>query len=380
MPGPNYLERALTFIREWRAVTTIRVETTLRLATRHPWDVLAVVFYTPDRLQHFFWSYLDPAGPKYGAPEAATIRAEVQESFRRLDEGVGAILDAAGDDGVAIVISDHGFGASPTHAVQVNRWLAAEGLLAVRPFSRLRRRIVRRLPRRFRQRWNRIDTILIRRDQSRAWCEFLETRAAGIWLHVAGRYPLGIVAPGAEYASVREHIRRGLLALRDPAGEPAFVAVEPREVLYQGAATEDAPDLVGIVAPKFAIRVACLKRDFNVPGLFAPYTDFGFSGAHEPLGLYVMAGSQVRQAADEGPEARIEDIAPTVLGLLGLPVPSGLDGRVMTAALDGAFLAANPPREGPPAEGPEGAGGPGWQTAEDEQHVEEQLRALGYVE
>ena len=42
------------------------------------------------------------------------------------------------------------------------------------------------------------------------------------------------------------------------------------------------------------------------------------------------------------PEARIEDVVPTLLYAAGLPVARDLDGRVLVGAFDAAFLAANP--------------------------------------
>jgi hypothetical protein len=42
--------------------------------------------------------------------------------------------------------------------------------------------------------------------------------------------------------------------------------------------------------------------------------------------------------------ARITDVAPTILHLLGLPVPEGFDGKVLTEALEPEVLKANPIR------------------------------------
>ena len=44
------------------------------------------------------------------------------------------------------------------------------------------------------------------------------------------------------------------------------------------------------------------------------------------------------------------DLTPTVLYLLGEPVPEGLDGQPMTPVIDPAFLEANPLQHGPPLE------------------------------
>jgi arylsulfatase A-like enzyme len=41
-------------------------------------------------------------------------------------------------------------------------------------------------------------------------------------------------------------------------------------------------------------------------------------------------------------DAKIVDVAPTVLYLMGLPVPEDMDGRVLTEAIDEDYIATNP--------------------------------------
>ena len=89
-------------------------------------------------------------------------------------------------------------------------------------------------------------------------------------------------------------------------------------------------------------------------------------------------GKNVRSGAGiEG--AHIDDIARTVIHLIGLPVSDELTGEVLEDLLDPAFLAAHPVRTVPTYEaGPRriqlNVGG----SAQDEDMLEN-LRALGYV-
>ena len=60
------------------------------LLERYPdLDFLMAVFVAPDRLQHAFWKYLDPANPAYGLTKAALFRGAVEECYSRLDQLVG---------------------------------------------------------------------------------------------------------------------------------------------------------------------------------------------------------------------------------------------------------------------------------------------------
>jgi arylsulfatase A-like enzyme len=76
----------------------------------------------------------------------------------------------------------------------------------------------------------------------------------------------------------------------------------------------------------------------------------------------------------------ITDLAPTLLYLLGCPVPSHLDGRVLVEAVNEPFREAHPRRWQDAEEVP----GPGaWQkeyTSEESRAIEERLRELGYIE
>jgi predicted AlkP superfamily phosphohydrolase/phosphomutase len=60
--------------------------------------------------------------------------------------------------------------------------------------------------------------------------------------------------------------------------------------------------------------------------------DFLFSGTHRPEGILMAAGPDVK-AGERVSEASVCDIAPTLLRLLGLPVPEWMDGRVLQELL-----------------------------------------------
>jgi arylsulfatase A-like enzyme len=67
--------------------------------------------------------------------------------------------------------------------------------------------------------------------------------------------------------------------------------------------------------------------------------------AHDPAGVWVALGGPVRRGV-AGADAVGYDFAPTVLYLLGYPVPAGLRGQVRTDLLEPAFVAAHPVRTG----------------------------------
>jgi len=67
------------------------------------------------------------------------------------------------------------------------------------------------------------------------------------------------------------------------------------------------------------------------------------SASHEaaPAGLLMVLGEGIRPAVTLG-GASVLDVAPTLLYLLGLPVPRDMEGRVLTEMLDPAFAREHP--------------------------------------
>ncbi len=113
---------------------------------------------------------------------------------------------------------------------------------------------------------------------------------------------------------------------------------------------------------------------------------------HDLVGVFLAAGPGLGHG--EIPTVSLYDIAPTLLDLLGLPVPDDMPGKVLEAAFSRDFAAAHPivrvpsyeslegtraaSRQAPPGtagsgERPRAPGG----TADEE--IVEQLKSLGYV-
>jgi hypothetical protein len=96
---------------------------------------------------------------------------------------------------------------------------------------------------------------------------------------------------------------------------------------------------------------------------------------HEREGVFFVWGNRVKSIGDVGTK-NIEDIAPTTLYLLGLPVAADMDGRVIFDVFQDDFVSRNPElvipdygeirRDFVAVE-------------EDTESFEKKLRSLGYV-
>jgi predicted AlkP superfamily phosphohydrolase/phosphomutase len=91
-------------------------------------------------------------------------------------------------------------------------------------------------------------------------------------------------------------------------------------------------------AEKYAGRFDELWASAEEEGVVA----VGQSGAHTLHGILIAAGGPIRQGVET--EAHLYDIAPTVLALLGLPVPEDMPGRVLEDIIEPEFLERYPIR------------------------------------
>jgi predicted AlkP superfamily phosphohydrolase/phosphomutase len=109
------------------------------------------------------------------------------------------------------------------------------------------------------------------------------------------------------------------------------------------------------------------------------HQDYYSQHRHGPPGIFVAAGGPLRRSVGLDSTASIYDVFPTVLYLLGLPIPEDAPGRLLESAIEPGALAASPPRRIGTYEGR----WPALFTTDPGSGLEaeelEKLRALGYL-
>ncbi|MCH8853963.1 MAG: hypothetical protein IID41_15130 [Planctomycetes bacterium] len=126
-----------------------------------------------------------------------------------------------------------------------------------------------------------------------------------------------------------EEIAERLLALtvRDPAGREIhpFEAVHKPEILYNcdRSQYEWLPDLMLVPQPGLAV---VRKIRGGKPVIWSSFSRL--EGTHRMEGIFAAAGNHIRPTTTI--KANMADIAPTLLASLGLPIPSDMEGRVLT--------------------------------------------------
>ena len=156
-------------------------------------------------------------------------------------------------------------------------------------------------------------------DRSLAWFA-LDADGPFVSVHnsLRGREPQGSVDLGKEYEAVRKELVESLSGLSDPdSGEPMIERVYRREEIYSGECYAQAADLVAMPHRGYDLK-GSIKKDV--------LTDRGpINGAHtyDDAMLYIQ-GQEIGKE-----EVAIVDVMPTILQLMGVPIPEDVDGEVL---------------------------------------------------
>ena len=141
-----------------------------------------------------------------------------------------------------------------------------------------------------------------------------------IYLNTKDRFVNGTVEAGKQYQQIRSRIITELKELRSPrTGEKVLKDALKREDVYWGPFVTLAPDIILVPDRYFINVVAHSGTVFN---------DEAIANDHALEGILLAYGPAIKQGL-RITDAKIYDIAPTILHMFGLPVPKDMDGRVL---------------------------------------------------
>ena len=401
-----------------------RVKAAEYLLQKYPWDFFMLVFPETDTVSHGLWSAFDPTHHEHDPAQAAKFRDGILGIYQHIDDLLARLLDSVTastfaplrvnsakqsptrDLGVAssqkpllamtdvtiLLMSDHGHG--PVRSfLYVNNLLAQRGFLKFKPIiasqlkraafqlgltprfvynimlalglGKLRRTLDKRRGGRglLKQFFLSFSDV----DWSRT-CAYSIGYIGEVHINLRGREPQGIVEPGKEYERVRDDVINSLRELRLPNGTPLVEHIWKKEEIYHGAHLTNAPDILFL--PRNLETIAF--GDFEFGSNKVIERSFGVSSSHRMNGIFIASGAGIKNAG-EFRGAQLIDLAPTILHLMGLPVPTDMDGRVLTEALADARIVEYGGTSKASATTTEGY------SEEEEKEVIERLADLGYI-
>jgi predicted AlkP superfamily phosphohydrolase/phosphomutase len=383
------------------------LKTILFLMKRCPWDLFFFDLMATDRLQHELWHVWDlthRAAHRH-KEKLKALRPSLIRFWQRLDQGIGEIEAGLPRDTAFLLVSDHGFGPIDQY-VNLNVWLLEQGYIALEDSFYVKQKhwfyqrgitpawiygLMTKLGlgnhrvSRFR---GKQDSTLDRLAESiflsRRHIDWSRTRAYAqgnfgqIFLNVKGRQPNGCVAAEDVYPLLQE-LKAALQQIPHPeTEEPLIKQVYEREELYHGPHAALAPDLT-VVLTDWRYRTIGL-HDFTTNQVISPA--FGPTGDHRLEGILIASGPAF-STGGQSENASLLDVAPTVLHLLGIPIPDDMDGRVLTEllALDPLEKASMPVLASALATANATPTAPinSSYTAEDDAAIQQRLADLGYI-
>ncbi len=265
-----------------------------QLFKREKWDLFFMQAHCPDFAYHVFATRLDPLTCPDEEVRKTFERAEVG-FYQSLDRMIGRIVEAAGEEALVIIVSDHGAKAT-THPFDVGRVLEEAGLLV---YKDRERRIVD---------WSQTKAV--------------PQRAAYIYVNLKGRDPDGIVEP-EEYDEVRDKIIEALYNYTDPktGKKPVVLALKREDARIMGLYGDGVGDVVYAVSPLFMAQ-------------HGPHLTTAEYGIGSMKGLLIMSGPGIRKGVVLKRNVWLTDIVPTVCYLMELPVPQHCEGAIIYQALE----------------------------------------------
>lgn len=337
----EYVESHLEQIHQFRDVF-------FSILDDHELDFSISVFQNTDSMAHWMWKYIDENHPDHEPGYEDCLRKVYMEMDQIL-EGIRSRMD---EDDFLIVMSDHGHGRVKKN-LYLNNLLAEEGLLKFErtPGTYFRRALFRMgitldLAHHLIQRLGlkgvvrsaamkneedgkslltRLKDLIFLSDRDVDWDR---TRA-----YVKGNFGQVFLNQNLdedEREQTIDEVKQLFYSVEDPeTGEQIIEEIRTKEEMYDGDNLDSAPDLLFLS-----------KNLEYMPGR---HFEFGSrkivkssplrTGHHKMEGIFFVEGPGIKQG--EKIETRsIMDVAPTVLHMLGIPVPEDMDGEPVEEAYE----------------------------------------------
>jgi len=272
---------------------------------------------------------------------------ELRMHYQKFDQLIRDVTEGLDENDVLIVCSDHGFRKIQKN-FYINIWLEEGGLLHFKsePIlgrlgiraesfqkvlvkaglkdliwkikrSKLVETVLRLMP---------SEDFLSNIDWSTTRAYYIGNDGGAIFANVKGREPAGIVERGREYEELTGEIAKKALEITDPLNVEKVIRRSYRGCDAYIGNLDDAPDILLVENEGYRVtggynRERALLEDVKVR-----------PGDHSTAGILFMLGSCI-QTGHRIVDATVQDITPTILHLLGIPIPVHIDGKPLVSCL-----------------------------------------------
>ena len=337
-------------IADWRDILIDRIRTKTAMSReifeREPWDLFMTVYADPHDIGHMFWHMHDAHHLGHDAKWVARYGDPVKEVYVELDRAIGEWVKLAGNHSHLAVFAAPGMGPSYSANGALDELLSRIERLCDGERSgpnlsySLKQAYQRFVPNSLRgmlpirQMLKGIAASLGKEEQQpglshRKFFPIPHNQNAGaIRFNVKGRESYGLVEPGPQLSALRRRVIEELCrTINQESGKPVVEKIIRTDQQYQGPQAHMLPDLLVI-----------WNRDASIQRLASPSIgkikvppSSMRTGDHTPNAVFMvrtMSGSSSGKLAGS---SRVEDIAPTITGLLGVKL-ADVDGTNLDSA------------------------------------------------
>jgi len=300
------------------------VETSLYLSKKFEWQLLATIIENSDFINHFYWDK-----PVF-----------LKSFYQWLDETIGQFYKMSlSNNANLLIVSDHGGGPIKKHFL-VNTWFQNSGFTKFRKPTEVRKFLSKtKLKRKFIRRG--LDKFHLRKVTSRLTPSELkkmipiDENEAGFIEDSSKVYSEAYneitvnVKNKNEYEKLRNEIIQKLLQLKDDDGNNIVKEAFKREESFHGPYITRAYDIQFLLNDGYCYSSSLKEKYLLTPEELGNIR----TGDHRPEGIFFAVGPDIKKDYTIS-QTNLWDICPTILHILGVQIPSYIDGKVKTEIFD----------------------------------------------
>ena len=282
-------------------MTDKRFKVVRYLLNQKPWDLFWMVEMGHDRMHHGFWAQMDAEHRNHvpGNP----FENAIHDYYVHVDKLMADVVSTLDLEKTAVmIVSDHG-AKRMVGGFCFNTWLMEQGYLHLKKAP---------------SGVEKFDVANIDWDKTTAWGE--GGYYGRCFINVKGREPNGQV-PKEQYDEFRNELKARIEAVVDHEGKPMGNTAHRPQDLYP---------IVNRVPPDLVVIFGDLRwRSVGTVGNDSWYTfknDTGPDDAnHAQEGLYLLSHPSL-EPRGRVDEPTLYDVTPTILDMMGLPIPDDMCG------------------------------------------------------